>query len=754
LLGHKISRTAKNDSLFEADPAEYKPVLNSYFVSLYPRGLFAPSSPILRRPSQFDKIPSMNITNYPFKTSYPLKAHSTCPHDCPSACALEVEVRDAETIGRVRGARENTYTDGVICAKVARYAERIHHPQRLGQPLRRRGGKGEGLSAFEMITWDQALDEVAEKFARAMQRHGNETLWPYHYAGTMGLLQRDCIDLFRNLLKTSRQHSTFCCTLADAGWLAGAGIKRGADPRSLAHSDLIVIWGGNPVHTQVNVMHHVARARREREAKLIVVDPYYTATAKKADQHLMLRPGADGALACAIMHQLFADDLVDREYLAQYCDAPRELEDHLQTRSPQWAAAITGLAPGEIIDFARRYGQTKRSFLRLGYGFTRSRNGAANMHAVSCLPALTGAWRYPGGGALYSNSAIYGIDQTIIKGLNVLDANTRLLDQSRIGDVLCGNPRDLQGGPPVTALLVQNTNPVATAPETKKVLRGLARDDLFICVHEQFLTETAAMADMVLPATMFLEHDDFYQAGGHTHLQTTRPLVTPFAECRSNHWVLGQLARRLGYEHEGFQMEARALIDQTLRRSGLPDEEALYRDHWADRAPEFESANFLDGFATPDKRFHFKPDWSRLGPEFADMPALPDYMPVGNDTDAAHPFRLVTAPARQFLNTSFTETPSAQKAENCPTLLLRADDAARIGIQDGGLARVGNRLADIVLPVKIFDGMQPGVVIIESIWPNHAFIEGIGVNALVSAESAPPNGGAIYHDTAVWIRPG
>lgn len=222
---------------------------------------------------------------------YPRTGHSTCPHDCPSTCALEVELLAADTIGLVSGARDNSYTAGVICAKVARYAERLHHPDRLARPLRRRGAKGVGLPAFEPISWEQALDEVAEQFAQAMQQQGSETLWPYHYAGTMGLLQRDSIQLFRNLLKTSRQHSTFCITLADAGWIAGTGIKRGADPRQMANSDLVVMWGGNPVYTQVNVMHHIAKARRERGAKLVVVDPYTTATARKADQHLMLRPG-------------------------------------------------------------------------------------------------------------------------------------------------------------------------------------------------------------------------------------------------------------------------------------------------------------------------------------------------------------------------------------------------------------------------------------------------------------------------------
>ncbi len=683
---------------------------------------------------------------------YPARAFSTCPHDCPSTCALEIELLDADTIGRVVGARDNSYTAGVVCAKVSRYAERIHHPDRLARPLRRLGSKGEGRSAFEEISWDQALDEVAEGFTLTMQKYGNETLWPYHYAGTMGLVQRDSIELFRNLLKTSRQHSTFCITLADAGWIAGSGVKRGSDPRQMAHSELIVMWGGNPVYTQVNVMQHVARARRQHNAHLVVVDPYLTATAQKADLHLMLRPGTDAALACAVMHQLFVDGLVDRDYLERYCDVPLELEAHLQSRTPDWAAEITGLESSQIIEFARLYGGTQSSFLRLGYGFTRSRNGAANMHAVSCLPALTGAWQNPAGGALYSNGGMYAIDQTTIKGLDVLDTNTRILDQSRIGDVLCGNPRDLQGGSEVTALLVQNTNPLVVAPETRKVMRGFSRDDLFVCVHEQFMTETAAMADIVLPATMFLEHDDFYQAGGHTHLQVTRGLITAYADCRSNHWVLGQLASKMGFHHAGYQQPARELIDASLRDSGFPDEATLFRQHWIDCTAGFESSNFIDGFETADRRFHFKADWEKVGPDFKLMPELPDYMEAANEADAEHPFRLVAAPARQFLNTSFTETETSQKAENRPALMLCSDDAARLEIEDGGLVRVGNRLADILLHAKIYDGMQTGVVIIESIWPNHAFIEGLGVNALVSAEPGLPNGGATYHDTAVWIK--
>ena len=404
---------------------------------------------------------------------------SACPHDCPSTCALEVERIDARTIGRVYGARDNDYTCGTLCAKVGRYAERVHHPDRLATPLRRTGEKGAGNGAFRPVSWDDALDELAERLTLAAQRDGWEAVWPYHYAGTMGLVQRDGLDRLRNVARTSRMLSTFCTTLVDNGWNAGTGAKRGVDAREIADSDLVVVWGANPVNTQVNLMHHISRARRERGAKLVVVDPYRTATAEKADLHLMPLPGSDGALACALMHVLFRDGHADRDYLARYTDCPDELEAHLASRTPAWAAAITGIPEADIVAFAQLYGGTERSFLRMGYGFSRHRNGAVAAHAVSCLPAITGAWRHRGGGALYSQAAIYPIDNRLIMGLDALDPTTRVLDQSRLGAILLGDRRDLGDGPPVTALFVQNTNPAVVAPESLRVREGLLRRDLW-----------------------------------------------------------------------------------------------------------------------------------------------------------------------------------------------------------------------------------------------------------------------------------
>jgi anaerobic selenocysteine-containing dehydrogenase len=677
---------------------------------------------------------------------------SACPHDCPSTCALEVERIDAHTIGRVRGAESNPYTAGAICAKVARYAERVHHPERLATPLRRVGGKGVGRAAFVPIAWDDALDEVAERLTRAAQRHGSEAVWPYFYAGTMGLVQRDGIQRLRHAMRYSRQHSTICITIADAGWNAGVGAKRGVDGREMAESDLIVVWGGNPVSTQINVMTHVSRARKARGAKLVVIDPYRTGTAKAADLHLMPRPGTDAALACAVMHVLFKEGYADRAYMAKYADAPDELEAHLAGRDPAWASRITGLRVEEIVAFARLYGRTKRSYIRLGYGFSRARNGAASMHAATCLPTVTGAWQYRGGGALYANRTIYRMDKTLIEGMDVLDPSVRVLDQSRIGPILDGEPSDLGDGPPVTALFVQNTNPMMVAPEHMRVRAGLARDDLFVCVHEQFMTETAAMADIVLPATTFLEHDDVYQAGGHTFLQVARKVIEPFAESRSNHEVICALARRLGARHPGFEMSAWDIIDRTLAASGHPDGATVHSNRWRDCVPPFEQAHFLDGFAHPDGRFRFKPDWRSLGPLGDRMPALPDQMPF-DAPDAERPFRMVTAPSRSFLNSTFTETRSARARERRPAAMIHPDDCRALGIADGARVRLGNRRGSVVLHARAFDGVQRGVVVVESIWPNAAFEEGIGINALTSADPAPPNGGAVFHDTAIWIRP-
>jgi anaerobic selenocysteine-containing dehydrogenase len=682
---------------------------------------------------------------------------TACPHDCPSTCALEVELIDERTIGRVRGSKDNDYTAGVVCAKVARYAEREHHAERLLYPLQRFGAKGSG--EFRRVSWDNALDLVAEKFLAAEQRHGAEAVWPYYYAGTMGLVMRDGINRLRHAKKYSGFHSSICVNPAYAGFAAGTGKIAGSDPREMAKSDLVVIWGTNAVNTQVNVMTHAVRARKEHGAKIVAVDIYMNGTMEQADLPVLLKPGTDGALACAVMHCLFRDGKADWDYLNKYTDAPRELEAHLRTRDPQWAAAITGTPVETIEEFAKLIGERKRAFFRLGYGFARSRNGAANMHAASCIPAVTGAWQLEGGGAFHINADIYKLDETLIEGRDVWDRSVRMLDQSRIGAILNGEREALQGGGPVTALIIQNTNPVSVAPDQNKIKQGFARDDLFVCVHEQFMTETARMADVVLPATTFLEHDDIYRGTGHQYIIFGPKLVEPPGECRDNHDVICELAKRVGAAHPGLEMTPRQLIDQMLRVSKRGTLAALEGNRWLDCQPPFKEAHYLNGFAWPEGKFRFKPDWENVpfrspyksGP-IAAMPALPDHWTAIEEQDAEHPFRLATSPARGFLNSTFTETPTSLAQEKRPTVMIHPDDARERGVGDGDEVVLGNMRGKVRLHAKLFDGVRRGVLIAESIWPNSAYADGCGINTLTGADPIAPYGGAAFHDNKVWLR--
>lgn len=690
------------------------------------------------------------------------RRQSTCPHDCPSACSLDIEVIEGR-IGRVHGDARQSYTAGVVCAKVARYAERTYHPDRLLYPLIRTGPKGSG--EFQRISWDEALDIAAAKLREAEARHGSETVWPYYYAGTMGFVMRDGINRLRHVKKYSGFFATICTNMAWSGFIAGTGKLAGVDPREMALADVVVIWGTNAVSTQVNVMTHAMKARKERGAKVVVIDVYKTDTMKQADLSLVLKPGTDGALACAVMHVLFRDGYADRDYLARYTDVPAELEAHLSTRGPAWAAGITGLTVDEIETFARLVGENRKTFFRLGYGFGRQRNGAVNMHAAACIAAVTGAWQYEGGGAFHNNGAIYHWRKSLIEGLDARDPKIRILDQSRIGAILTGEREALKrpdgsDGPPVTALLIQNTNPVNVAPDQAKVFQGFARDDLFTVVHEQFMTDTAKMADIVLPATMFMEHDDLYAGGGHQHIMLGLKLVEAPGECRSNHEVISALAQRLGAEHQGFTMSPREIIDWTLQNSGWGTLAELETTNFRDVQPKFEEAHYLGGFAYRDGKFKFKPDWPNvpnanigtLGP-WDKMPSLPDHWDVTEEPDAAHPFKLATSPSRSYLNSSFAETPSSRKREGRPEVMINPADAERLAIAPGAKVELGNERGQVILHAKVTDQTRPGTLIAEGLWPNSAHEKGRGINMLTGADAVAPFGGAAFHDNKAWIRP-
>lgn len=665
-------------------------------------------------------------------------------------------------MGRIKGSADNSYTAGVICAKVARYAERLYHPDRLMKPLVRKGGKGSG--EWGDISWDAALDAIAENFVKAEQAHGAEAVWPYYYAGTMGLVQRDSIERLRHAKRYSGFFDSICTNTAWTGFVMGAGALRGPDPREMAASDCVVIWGTNAVATQVNVMTHAVRARKERGAKIVVIDIYDNPTMKQADLALKLRPGTDAALACAVMHVAFRDGYADRAYMAEYADDPAGLEAHLATRTPQWAAAITGLGVAEIEAFAALVGQTKKSFFRLGYGFTRSRNGAVAMHAALSIATVLGSWQYEGGGAFHSNSGIFRLRKSELMGLSYADPDIRALDQSQIGRILTGDAVALRHGGPVTAMLIQNTNPVNVAPEQRLVKQGFLRDDLFVAVHEQFMTDTAKLADIVLPATMFVEHDDIYRGGGQQHILLGPKLVEPPATVRTNLFVIEELAKRLGVaDKPGFGLTEQEHITRMLPAYDM-DFDGLKEEKWIDCQPDFETAHFVKGFGFPDGKFRFRPDWTgtpapnrppralgAFGPHEA-LPEFPDHVEIIETPDADHPFRLATSPARTFLNSSFTEMKSSREREGRPEVMIHPEDARANAIAEGDVVQLGNARGDIRLHAKVTDAVKPGVLIAEGIWPNSAHLDGEGINVLTGADPVAPYGGAAFHDNRVWLR--
>ena len=685
-------------------------------------------------------------------------ARSVCPHDCPSTCALDVEIVDERTIARVRGAKDDPYTAGVICEKVARYAERIHHPERLTHPLRRVGAKGEGR--WQRISWDEAFDEIVARWESIEAEHGPEAIWPYFYAGTMGHVHRDGINRLRHARGYSDQYDTICTGAAWPGFLAGTGILAGPNPELMAEADCVVIWGTNAVNTQVNVMTHAMRARKDHGAKIVAIDIYRNATMEQADMPILLRPGSDGAFAMAVMHILLRDHLADRAYLARLTDFDAEIEAHIMSRTPAWAAAITGLEIAEIEAFAHLVGTTPNTYFRLGYGFTRHRNGGTNMHAALCIPAVTGAWQHRAGGAFHSNSGGWHLDKSLIEG-NAMGRTGRELDMSEIGKVLTGDPVALKGTTPVKALFIQNTNPVNVAPEQELVRAGFAREDLFTVVHEQFMTETAQMADIVLPATMFLEHNDYYRRGGHTRLLIGPKLVEAPGECRSNFEVVNELLRRLGASDQSLAMTDREMVAETLRRSDYGDLEEIEKTGFIELDTTPDKARFADGFAFADGRFRFRPAWDEIqkrkgylwtiDPQA--MPAMVDHWDINEKTSPQTPFRLATSPSRGFLNSTFAETAGSQKRQPVPTVFIRPDDAAANSIANGAAVVLGNHRGEVQLAAVLFDGLPPGVLIAEGIHPNKSHRGGRGINTLIGSDQVPPFGGVAFHDATVWIRP-
>ncbi|MFQ5520264.1 MAG: molybdopterin-dependent oxidoreductase [Candidatus Methylomirabilia bacterium] len=674
---------------------------------------------------------------------------SVCPHDCPSACSLVVTLKDGR-LTDVSGNPDHPFTQGVICGKVHDYTERVYSPLRVRAPLRRVGPKGEGR--FQAISWDEAIEEIAHRFKEITARWGAEAILPYSYGGTLGLVQYHAGHAFFHALGASRLTRTICITTSYAGWRATLGIVGGNDAEQMVHSDLIVLWGINAAYTHINLMTFVKRAR-QRGAFVVVIDPYRTRTAKEADLHLMLRPGTDTALALGVMHVLVTEGLIDSEYIARATVGFEKLTEHVKQHDPEWAARISGLTPAEIVDFARRYGATRASFIRVGIGLSRHENGGMTCRTLACLPALTGAYAHPAGGALLSSSGSFALNYRAVERPDLMPTpEPRVINMIHLGRVLT----DPELAPPIKALYVYNSNPASVCPNQGLVLEGFQREDLFTVVHEQMFTDTTDYADLVLPATTSMEHADLYKSYGHLYLQLAEPLIAPQGEARSNWEVFRLLAHAVGLADPYFEKSEEELIRELLEVTHPAVQEITYERLKQERSVRLDVGRpylpFADGAPTPSGKVEFYSE--QLAAQ--GLPALPTYIPLtegpGNaELTKRYPLQLIVPPNKFFLNSSFSQSELLRRRQKGPTVLLHPEDAFARGISGGELVRVYNDRGAAQFVAVLTEDTRAGVAVIEGIWWHKFSPGGFGVNVLTSDRVTDLGGGPALHSNLVEI---
>jgi anaerobic selenocysteine-containing dehydrogenase len=674
---------------------------------------------------------------------------SVCPHDCPSACSLEVTVDDGR-VATVTGTAGHPFTQGVICGKVREYAQRVHSPLRITEPLRRVGPKGAGR--FEAIGWDEAVDEIARRWRAIIAAHGAEALLPFSYAGSMGQVQYFAGHPLFHALGASRLDRTICTATAYAGWRATVGVVTGNDSEQMVGADLVVLWGINAAYSSINVMTLVKQARA-RGAFLVVVDPYRTPTAQQADEHLMVRPGTDGALALAMMHVLIAEDRVDRDYLARATLGFAPLAEHVRAWTPARVAPIVGLPEAVIVAFARRYGATPRSFVRIGIGLSRHDNGGMTCRTLACLPALTGAYADPHGGALLSSGGAAGFDYAVLERPDLMpDPPPRVINMVQLGRVLT----DPGLAPSIQALYVYSSNPAAVCPNQALVLAGLAREDLFTVVHEQVMTDTARYADLVLPATTSMEHEDLYRSFGHFYVQLAEPVVPPVGQARSNWDVFGRLARALGVAEAHYARPVAVVIRELLARGDATVRSITYERLRAEGSVRLDLPRpympFADGAPTESGRVElYSAPLAARG-----LPPLPTWTPLAEGPAAAalaerYPLQCIVPPNRFFLNSSFSQSDLLRKRQGTPTVMLAPADATARRIADGDTVQVESARGASTFTARVTDATRPGVAVIEGIWWHRFHPGGHGVNFLTDDRTTDMGGGPALHSNLVEI---
>ncbi len=669
-----------------------------------------------------------------------------CPHDCPDTCALLTDVQDGVAT-RVHGNPAHPHTHGTLCAKVAKYTERTYHSERILHPLKRVGPKGAGQ--FSRVSWDEALGDIAARL-QSIAAHNPQAILPYSYAGTMGLVQAEGMAArFWHKLGASLLDRTICSSAGGEGLNHTLGGKVGMKVEFFAQSKLIIIWGSNSITSNLHFWRYVQEAKRAG-AKLICIDPRKTETADKCHEHIQLLPGTDAALALAIMHELVHNGWLDHDYIAQHTVGWEQLKARALLWSPERAAQVCGVTTGQITLLARDYGMSlvnqTPAAIRLNYGMQRVRGGGNATRAVACLPALVGAWRHRAGGLLLSSSGMFPVNKNALQRPDLLDwKSPRTVNMSTIGNDLL-RATSAEFGPQIEALVVYNSNPVAVAPESGKVVQGFAREDLFTVVLEHFQTDTADYADYILPATTQLEHWDIHLSYGHTDVLLNRPAIAPVGHSKPNTQIFRELAARMGYTEACF-----ADNDETMCRAafeGTVDFDQLLREGFAPLA--VPDAPFAQGkFPTPSGKCEFFS--ARLAQQGQD--GLPDHVPnyEAPGASAQYPLAMISPPARNFLNSTFVNLKSLRAIEGEPSLEMHAADAAQRGLTDGCTVQVFNQRGTYHCKLRISPRARPGVVNGLGIWWRKLGLRGTNVNQVTSQHLTDIGRGPVFYDCAVQV---
>ena len=678
---------------------------------------------------------------------------AACPHDCPDTCAMLVTVENGRAVS-VAGDPAHPFTRGFLCTKVNNYEQRTHSPDRLQTCLKRVGRKGEGC--FEPITWDEALNIIAEKFTTlAGSKEGAETILPYSYSGTLGLVQSQSMDRrFFHRLGASQLERTICATAGSAGYKATIGASIGTDPERFKDAQLVLLWGTNTISANVHLWPEILEARA-KGARIIAIDPRRTRTADQCDEHIALLPGTDAALALGLMHVIFAEGLEDKDYLERYTVGSDALRARASEYPPERVAEICGLDAETVRKLARLYATTTPAVIRINYGLQRHSGGGMAVRTLACLPAVTGAWRNPAGGILLSTSGTFPFNYHALERPDLMPTpRPRSLNMSRLGDLLLET-----NDPPVRALYVYGSNPAAVAPEQSKVLEGLRREDLFTVVHELFMTDTADYADIILPATTQLEQFDIHKSYGHLYLIINNKAIEPLHESKCNTETFRLLAARMGFDDDCFKDS-----DEDIARQALASDhpalasitlERLIEDGWMRLNVPETFAPFAEGnFPTVSG----KCELFNAALQAGGLDAVPDFIPPREskqsapDLAARFPLALLSPAAHAFLNSSFANLPKQLRQEMRPFIEIHPDDAGARGIRSGDTVRAFNTRGSCVLSAVVTTRARTGVVVSPSVWWNKLSPGGSNINQLTSQAVTDMGGGATFYDALIEVE--